>query len=83
MWKIPAETEVAPRYTYTLLTLLTLFALFTYTVYTIKTDLHCSNNSIFTYIYCQGQLARYWNGLMRDKQNVGVGDWMDGWMDTP
>ena len=39
--------EVAPRYTLlTLLTLLTLFSLFT-----IQTTLHCSNISMYAYIY--------------------------------
>ena len=52
--------EVAPRFTLlTLLTLLTLFSLFT-----IQTAFHCSNSSMYAYIYCLGRLERYWKGLM-------------------
>ena len=76
MWKIPAETEVAQRYTCTLLSKQCLHCwhclhcLHTLFINTIKTALCCSNNSRFACIYCSGRLERYWNGLMRNEQNV-------------
>ena len=32
-----------------------------YTVYTIRTALHCSNSSMYAYIYCKDRLERYYN----------------------
>ena len=48
-----------------------------YTVYTLPTASHCLNSSMYAYIYYQGRLKRYRNGLMGFCKILGDG-WMDG-----
>ena len=47
-----------------LLTACTLFVHCLHNVYAVETALHCLDSSTYSYIYCKGDLERYWNGLM-------------------
>ena len=40
-----------------------------------QTVLRCFHSSMYAYIYCQGRLERYWNGLKCFFAKSGVGDW--------